>query len=748
MLFDGRRAVLAAFLLVALAAAAPVNDTYHMKADRLSGSAGLNDDVYTAIKVTVEHGTTTVTGDSARVYRQREQLEIMGNVTILDGTTRMWGDQATYDRKTRLAILRGNVRIQDGAARITGREARFYRRENRSVITGNPRMEDSTRTLTASQIDYDRAKDEVVALGNVVAVDRAESTTVHAGRVRYDRKLNYAWASQSPVLTIDEAGGLSTHVRGLTMEFDNAKKAVYALGNVQVERDKLKAKGDRGEFYGNDNRALLVGHPRAWDEEGEVQGDTLEIRFVQHRVSSVQVRPHAVVKYQAKTEKGRGERNEAVGDTATLYNPDEETRRAVVIGHARSSYWPGSADSAQGGRNVSSGDSIVVEFEKGRARKATVIGSGEGTYYMAAEGDTSRVNQAEQVHYKGARIVYDVGKDEVDVVGAADVTYKELRLNAEKVAFNTKTERMRAEGNPILYDAKDRITGNAMTYDLSIRRGTIYGGKTTYERGYYYGEQIRKVSDDVLDVKNGSYTTCELDDPHYHFGSHKMKVILRDKVIAAPVVFYMKHIPVLALPFYIFPIKPGRHSGFQLPQVEFGSSDRGGKFIRNVGYYWAISDYLDATLWGDYYQDSRWVGHSQTRYQKRYKWSGEINSSFEHDLLQGVNRWDLSGRHYQVLGSNFILSGQGNFTNSTSFLKDQSIGRSVLQRVQRNLHSTLGINKNWSGASLSLGLLRDQDLDPDPGGLRLREQLPSLTFTLSQRPLGHPARGKDPARLP
>src|SRR6185503_4069365 len=220
------------------------------------------------------------------------------------------------------------------------------------------------------------------------------------------------------------------------------------------------------------------------------------------------------------------------------------------------------------------------------------------------------------------------------------------------------------------------------------------------------------------------------------------------KVIAAPVVFYMKHIPVLALPFYIFPIRPGRHSGFQLPQVEFGSSERGGKFIRNVGYYWAISDYLDATLWGDYYQDSRWVGHSQTRYQKRYKWSGEINSSFEHDLLQSVNRWDLSGRHYQVLGSNFILSGQGNFTNSTSFLKDQSIGRSVLQRVQRNLHSTLGINKNWSGASLSLGLLRDQDLDPDPGGLRLREQLPSLTFTLSQRPLGHPARGKEPARLP
>jgi len=769
MPFDGRSAAprlahrgiaLSVLLALALAASASrraaaesapktADDTYHLKADRLSGSAGANDDVYTAIKVTVQHGPTTVIGDSAHVYRQREQVEVMGNVKILDGSTRMWGDEATYDRKTRTAVLRGDVRIQDGSARITGGEARFYRNENRSVIVGSPRMQDSTRTLTADQIEYNRGKDEVLALGHVVAVDRAESTTVRAGRVRYDRKLNYAWASQSPALVIDESGGKSTTVRGLTMEFDNAKRAVFALGDVLVERDKLRAKGDRGEFYGNENRALLVGHPRAWDEEGEVQGDTLEIRFVQHRVESVQVRPHATVRYQAKADSGRGERNEAVGDTVTLFNPDEETRRAVVVGHARSSYWPSSADSAQGGRNISSGDSIIVEFANGRARKATVVGRSEGTYYMAAEGDTSRVRQEERVVYKGTRIVYDVDRNQVDVVGAADVAYKELRLNAEKVAFNTKTERMRAEGNPVLYDAKDKIVGNTMTYDLSIRRGTIYGGKTTYEKGYYYGEQIRKVSDDVLDVKDGSYTTCELDEPHYHFGSHKMKVILRDKVIASPVIFYIKNIPVLALPFYVFPIRPGRHSGFQLPQVEFGSSTAGGKFIRNVGYYWAINDYLDATLWGDYYQDTRWIAHTQTRYQKRYKWSGEINSSVQHTLgLNSSDQWDFFGRHYQVLGPNFTLTGQGNFTNSSAYLKDLSIGRSVLLRVQRNLRSQLSLNKSWSSASLNLGLLRNQDLDPDPGGLRLQQQLPSLSFSLPARALGHQARGKEPARLP
>jgi len=762
MRFDGRLAVPIGVLVVVFLAAPArradpqtttspprTDETYHLTADRLSGSANSSDDVYTAIHVTVQHGTTTVIGDSARVYRQREQVLVMGNVKIVDGTTRMWGNEASYDRKARVAILRGNVRIEEGAARITGNEARFYRSENRSVIIGNPKMEDSTRVLTANEIDYDRGKDEVLALGNVVAVDRAESTTVHAGRVRYDRRLNYAWASQSPTLTIEESGGKSTRVRGLTMEFDNAKREVVALGDVLVERDKLRAKGDRGEFYGSENRALLVGNPRAWDDEGEVQGDTLEIRFAQHRVESVQVRPHARVRYEAKAEHGRGERNEAVGDTVTLMNPDEETRRAVIVGHGQSSYWPSSADSAQGGRDLSSGDSIIVEFANGRARRATVVGRAEGTYYMAAEGDTSAANNQERVHYRGARIVYDVDRNEVVVLGSAEVTYKELRLNAENVTFNTKTERMRAEGNPVLNDQKDRIVGNTMTYDLSIRRGTIFAGKTTYERGYYYGEQIRKVSDDVLDVRNGSYTTCDLDEPHYHFGSTKMKIVLRDKVIAKPVVFYIKHIPVLALPFYVFPIKPGRHSGFQLPQFEFGSSSAGGKFIRNVGYYWAVNDYLDATLWGDYYQDTRWIAHSQTRYQKRYKWSGEINSSFEHTFgPQQADRWDLFGRHFQILGPNFTLTGQANLTNSSKYLRDQSIGRSVLLRVQRDLRSNLSLNKNWSSALLNIGLVRNQNLDPDPGALRIGQQLPAVRFSLSQRPLGHLARGKEPARFP
>ena len=724
-------------------------EPYRLTADRLEGSATGGENVYTATHVTVVHGTTTVTGDSALIFRIKELVQFRGNVEIIDGTTHMWGREASYDRKSRLATLRGDVRIEERGARITGREARFYRAENRSVITGASRLQDSTRTLTADRIEYDRNRDLVTATGHVDAFDTAESTRVRASKIRYDRRSNYAWAEVDPVLELSETGGKKTEVRGTTLEFDNARRRVYAVGGVRIRREALRATCDRAEFDQAGQYALLIGNPRAWDNEGVARGDTIEIHFAQNRLESLRLRPHAVVEYSARVDSGRGERNIATGDTITVSFDDEQAREAFIVGHAESRYWPSSADSAQGGRNESQGDTIHVFFDKGKPTRAIVRGGSQGVYHMAAEGDTSRLAALEEVRYQGTEILYDVGKGTVDVVGSADVTYKEMRLKANRVTFDSNTDRMLAEGDPLLNDGKDRITGQTMTYDLNTRQGMVYEGRTNYDRGFIYGEQVKKISENVLEVKNGTYSTCELQDTHYHFQSSKMKVLLQDKVIARPVVFYIKHIPVLALPFYVFPIKPGRHSGFQLPQVEFGSSTNGGKFVRNVGYYWAINDYMDATAWWDYYQQSSWVAHGQYRYHKRYGYQGQISTSYEDQFgTGGSNRWDLIGRHYQTLGTNFSLTAQADLTNSSTFRRDPNLGNNVLLRIQRNLRSNLSLQKGWSGGFFNLGLLQTEDLDAQPGALKTQQQLPTFSYSINARPIGHAARGQEPAKLP
>ena len=113
-----------------------------------------------------------------------------------------------------------------------------------------------------------------------------QKTRVQANRVRYDRTANYAWAEVEPVLEMEEKTGTKTEVRGNTLEFDNARRRVTAIGGVQIRREALRATCDRAEFYQSEQRALLLGDPRAWDEEGVARGDTIEITFVDERLES------------------------------------------------------------------------------------------------------------------------------------------------------------------------------------------------------------------------------------------------------------------------------------------------------------------------------------------------------------------------------------------------------------------------------------------------------------------------------
>ncbi|HET9951966.1 MAG TPA: putative LPS assembly protein LptD [Candidatus Eisenbacteria bacterium] len=757
-----RAALCAAAFAVAWAGAAPTpargaappppaaDEPYRLSADHLEGSAGSDDNVLRARKVTVVHGATRVFGDSAQIYQSREFVVFRGNVKVIDGTTVMRGTEASYDRKTRIAVLRGNVRIEDSGTEITGQEATFDRDRNLSIITGNPMLRDSVRTLHADRIEYDRGRDIATAIGNVDAEDRAESTRVRAGRLRYDRRADYAWAEESPSLTLMEAGGHATDIHADSLRFDNARSRAFAIGNVRIDRDSLHATCGRASFYRQEDRALLLDEPRAVSPEGVARGDSIEVRFRGGKIASLQMRPRASVEYEERTAAGRGERNTVTGDTITLYLEGDRAREAFIVGNAKSLYWPSSADSSQGGRNEARGDTIRVAFEDGKPRHATVLGRSVGIYYMAAEGDTLASARREKIDYHGERIEYDVEGRLVDVVGSADVTYKEMNLQANRVHFDAQRQKMRADGEPVLQDGKDRITGGTMTYDLVSRRGTVFEGRTNYDRGYFYGEEVRRVSESVFNVKDGSYTTCELEEPHYHFASSKMRLKIHDKAVAKPVIFYIKRIPVLALPFYVFPINNGRHSGFQLPQVEFGSSSAGGKFVRNVGYYWAISDYLDATAWGDYYQATQWIAHGLFRYNKRYQYQGQFSGSYKQSLGSDYQQsaWDLQGNHFQTLSPGFTLRGLANLTNSSAYYRDASVGQPAAKRVQRNLRSSVSIDRTWSGATLNLGLLRNQDLDPDPDGLRLEKQLPSVVFSLPRRPIGRLARGRDPARFP
>src|SRR5258705_3645429 len=125
-----------------------------------------------------------------------------------------------------------------------------------------------------------------------------------------------------------------------------------------------------------------------------------------------------------------------------------------------------------------------------------------------------------------------------------------------------------------------------------------------------------------------------------------MKIYLKDKLIAKPVVFYIRNVPLLALPFWVFPIKPGRHSGFLFPQFELGLNNRAGQFVRNAGYYWALSDYLDFTATADYYQDRpSWRLHGESFYDLVYAFEGLVMANYVLVDLDRPTHSDFNADH-------------------------------------------------------------------------------------------------------
>ena len=69
------------------------------------------------------------------------------------------------------------------------------------------------------------------------------------------------------------------------------------------------------------------------------------------------------------------------------------------------------------------------------------------------------------------------------------------------------------------------MIGNEMTYNLETKRGKIIYGKTTADDGFYKGKEIRNQDNKIAYIQNSIFTTCDLDTPHFHFESNKMKIV-------------------------------------------------------------------------------------------------------------------------------------------------------------------------------------------------------------------------------
>ncbi|MCC6350133.1 MAG: hypothetical protein IT347_11150 [Candidatus Eisenbacteria bacterium] len=756
------RAAAALALALALtapgAAAAPAEPPFHITADNMTGGRTEAGDVlFLNGNLRVTRGKTVLTADNGRYERSNGLIDLTGNVRLVDSTTTVTCRHATFSENDDRLNLDGDVVIVDREAVLRAPYGWYDRSTGTAHLGGGVTGHEKKQRLSADETTYLRDSMLVKARGNVHGWDDENDVELASQRVDFDRRSRVAVATGGPVMTTRDKDGAVTTMTALLLRLDSARKIAEAVDSVQVTRDTMRVRANRAVFNDSTGHGFLYGSPRAWDNETVVTGDTLETVAVDRRLERVVVHGDAVMDYAGGRADNAGETSRLTGRRVDVFVTRNRIDSLLAVGAARNEYTaPATAGRTQE-RNLANGDSILVWFKDRKVDRARVVGHAQGEYRSPVDPKDSLAVANEVVKYDGRVIEFVVPKNQIVLEGQAHLTYRELELSSRRVEFDSEKQTLVAQGSPVLLDKGDRVDGHLMTYDLESRTGTIYQAETKYEQGLYRGDRIRKAGENQLDVLHGSYSTCDLDHPHYHFAARQMKIYLKDKLVAKPVVFYLRNVPVLALPFYVFPIKPGRHSGFLFPTFEFGFSNRTGQFLRNAGYYWAINDYMDLSLSGDYYQaQPAWAIRGEGNYKLLYAFDGRFNGRFEHNDATRRDDYVFEADHQQDLTPRTRLVARGNFTSSRDYSASPLSGATLAQRLNRFLNSSVSVSHNADWAAFNGALSRIQDLDadeaikdpdgtgplhgPDPGTFaslpNLTTSTPSFAFVLPTRTLG------------
>jgi len=381
---------------------------------------------------------------------------------------------------------------------------------------------------------------------------------------------------------------------------------------------------------------------------------------------------------------------------------------------------------------------------------------------LAGQADSTRagVQLAGPITYSARMVSVSRTGNKIFLQGNSKVIYQNLTLEAEKITIDQDDKTMFAEGIPdtsakegktafigapvFRERGEEPIHGQTLFYDFETKRGKISAGKTKMPPGYYKGDEIYKITDKTLLVEDGYFTTCEyLDEPHFYFRSPKMRVEMHEKVVARPVFLYIADVPVMAIPFGVFPNKKGRHSGILIPA--YGESSYGGRFLKNMGYYWAPNDYFDATLATDYYDKLGFTYQTNINYVLRYVLNGRASGFYfprDPNNPDKRNRWAVQFTHSQTIDPTLRLAASGKFQSDGELAKDYAADYN--RRVDQILTSNLTLSKRWTGTknSMQLSLSRTENLQTG----NTSYTAPNLRFSRSQTSIyetvtGLPVRG-------
>ncbi|MFH1687301.1 MAG: putative LPS assembly protein LptD [bacterium] len=697
--------------------------------------------VATMILLIVGRSVSAGDGDSLRVeHSDATEVQLLGHEYVV--------------------TLIGNVILKTGSGTIWCDSAE-YRRGHNAWLRGRVVVEDTAYNLRADSVFYDVDNRITDAWGDNVELwsftDSIYSVGPHA---YYNRKSSYLFMDLRPTLYLRYPDSANmVEVIADTIEYTAQPRLATARGTANITSTDLRSTSQVAIMDMDSNLLELSGKPVAHHGNSKVTGERIRVGYEGDVLQSILV-----------TDSARGEFKQAVDSTHTEFDESVLSGREIVFdfdrgkltgivcyGQAYSWYYPSSQGGSEYHENTVSGDTIrFLVRDQEKLDAVRVIGGAVGTY---THGRRSTVSgepiTADTVDYSSAYIEYALQDSIISLDRDAVIESGEISLSAHQVRFDTRQELIKAysaetagdslpdinsfsyRAQPsnmpvVLLDGDEELLGDYLEYSLSTEKGRIVQSKTKYPPGLYYGGKLFREQENIFYIKDGCFTTCDQEEPHFHFRSSHLKLIQDDKLIARPVVAYLGRLPVFAIPYYVFPLKRGRHSGI-LP-FQFGNFERDVRYVKDIGYYWAASEYWDWLGAVDYYDNDRtFTFKSMLKFRKRYLLTADMSGEYttKTDFNRGIAK-ETSSKEYVLRGlydhqvtPSFKIAGDGKYQSTSTYFQQYS--NNLDERLNREVRSQLSITKKW-GQSVSLSATANHTVNLDQESRF--DKLPSATLSL------------------
>lgn len=284
-------------------------------------------------------------------------------------------------------------------------------------------------------------------------------------------------------------------------------------------------------------------------------------------------------------------------------------------------------------------------------------------------------------------------------------------------------------------DGTQNFQSDTIRFNFKNQRGLTVNTYTQQDELLIIGKLSKKVDANTFFVKEGYFTTCLLDEPHFAFKANKLKIISNKVAVSGPTHPEFEGVPVpIYLPFGFFPLKSGRHSGLLRPQ--FTAHEDFGLGLEGFGYYHVINDYYDVRVQGSAYSYGGWNASVSPAYRKRYRYNGQLNLAMQHTKLhfkgdpdfQVGNTYAFSWSHAvdqrAKPGTNFSAN-----VNISSSKYNQFVANDAARNFQNTLTSSIAYTKRWADKPYNLQLNAGHDQNNILRLINLR--LPEGSFSVN-----------------